>query len=329
MDEIDLMNEQDIHDSAIDIAAEHLKEEGYHIVSSHNTLRRDPQLVATKDNQTFYVVVKTHIYPNNAHSMDINHMKRVEEYAQNNNAKLLYASLGLANGVDIEKPLTKSDGFYINFSGFHEISLLEKKTADNKIGKINTFSSSDLFPNNNCNYSIVDEKNNIERPESGKNATIDLIHSTTHAAVSAMLDGLIEKNKVGIRNIMIAKSEFNRVFKRNITFNELSEGHKKFKAGIKETNYWDFQEYMALASERFYFERPITTDDKFQEDLNSISLVFQKEYKKIKGNVIDVPLSPKLKKLFNAILGIESKENSITEIILNLKINFLIFFKIV
>ena len=96
------LTEQELHNLAMNIVGKELEDKGYEFVAINSQLKRNPQYVCIdKDGQYYFVIVKAVLLPNDPEEYDVVWMETFREHARSNNAKVLYAGVGLGN-KDIE-----------------------------------------------------------------------------------------------------------------------------------------------------------------------------------------------------------------------------------
>jgi len=96
------LTEQELHNLAMNIVGKELEEKGYEFVAINSQLKRNPQYVCIdNDAQYYFVIVKAVLLPNDPEEYDVVWMETFREHARSNNAKVLYAGVGLGN-KDIE-----------------------------------------------------------------------------------------------------------------------------------------------------------------------------------------------------------------------------------
>lgn len=110
-----------------------LTKEGYKILSVMPEPEVDPQILAQKEEQMIFVVIRTEVYPEIGDLPSINRIKQIREHAEKHHALTKFVSIGLMNAsakTEEEKSkLYKGGEFYVNYSGLHELIRL---TGDNK-----------------------------------------------------------------------------------------------------------------------------------------------------------------------------------------------------
>jgi hypothetical protein len=119
------MNTEDIHQFGLRFMYRQLKENDFEVLSIEPDIETFPQVVAKKDDQMYFIVVQTAIYPE-VGDLPTNHqIKQIREHATKHKAIAKFASLGLAN-ADAKKEseksqLRKGGQLFVNYSGLKEL----------------------------------------------------------------------------------------------------------------------------------------------------------------------------------------------------------------
>lgn len=102
-----------------------LVKEGFEILSVMPESNTDPQILAKKDEQLYFMVIRTDVYPNVGDLPSISRISQINEHAKKHNAITKFISLGILNAdakTEEEKSkLYKGGAFYINYSGLKEL----------------------------------------------------------------------------------------------------------------------------------------------------------------------------------------------------------------
>jgi len=121
-----LMTPSEIHDFGVEVVFGQLQRDGHEIVSVNTDLGMNPQIVARKDGQLEFNLVRTDCYPGKGllESEAIAHSTL--EHARKFQAACYFASVGIANASGAEsgemnKPV-KGAGFYVRFEGLQVLS---------------------------------------------------------------------------------------------------------------------------------------------------------------------------------------------------------------
>jgi hypothetical protein len=116
----DVMTEAEIHDFAVEVVVGYLRREGHQIVAVNAELGANPQIVAKKNNQLEFVVVRTACYPQKG-TLNASFKPKCIAHAEGSAAICYFASVGIANSsgksdAEMAVPI-KGVGFYVAFDG--------------------------------------------------------------------------------------------------------------------------------------------------------------------------------------------------------------------
>jgi hypothetical protein len=118
-----VLTEQELHNLAMNIVGKKLQEMGYEFVAINSELKRHPQFVLFKKGEpTIFVLVKATNNIQNPNSYDAVWMETFKEHAKNQNAKVWFAGVGLANAESIDLPVLKDQPYYVAFEDFLKLS---------------------------------------------------------------------------------------------------------------------------------------------------------------------------------------------------------------
>ena len=121
MNNQEVMDEDDIHDFGINVVAEYSQKDGFEIVSINKDRKYNPQIVAKKNGQLAFIVVRTACYPNKGSLDDAALRSQLISNADQHNAICYFASVGIANSegqTDEEMGIPiKGGGYYVSFEG--------------------------------------------------------------------------------------------------------------------------------------------------------------------------------------------------------------------
>ena len=118
-----MLNEQELHNTAMEIVGKQLEEDGFEFMTVNSELKKDPQFVCLKDKKLHFVIVRAVQYPSNPIQYDGVLMEKVRAHAEKFDARTYFAGVGLAHADNYELPLTQDAPFAINFQGLQEITL--------------------------------------------------------------------------------------------------------------------------------------------------------------------------------------------------------------
>jgi len=125
------MNSEEIHLFGLRFMYRELTQSGFEVLSVEPDTETFPQIIARKEEQLYFIVVQTAIYPE-VGDLPTNHqIKQIREHAEKHKAITKFASLGLANAEsnsEAEKSiLKKGQEFLVNYSGLKELLRVEIK----------------------------------------------------------------------------------------------------------------------------------------------------------------------------------------------------------
>ena len=115
------LTSQELHQLAMTTVGSALEELGYEFLAVNSQLKKDPQFVCLKNKKLYFVVVKAIEYPKNPKNIDKKYIKKLKDHADNFNAILLYAGIGLANAENYDYPVFKNSDYIVNFTDFEKI----------------------------------------------------------------------------------------------------------------------------------------------------------------------------------------------------------------
>lgn len=110
---------EELHELGIKWVYKHIKDE-FEVLSVNIEFDKNPQIVARKDDEMHFIVVKTSTYPD-VGSLTSVAAEEIIKHADKHNAKILFAHVGIANADaenenDMQFPV-KGGHFYFNYNG--------------------------------------------------------------------------------------------------------------------------------------------------------------------------------------------------------------------
>ena len=117
----DRMTPNEIHDFGIEVVSGYLEKEGYELVAGNSKLGSNPQIVARRNGDLIYVIVRTACYPQKGVIESDAIALHCIEWARSKGASCYFASVGIANAkakddAGMAVP-TRGAGFYVAFNG--------------------------------------------------------------------------------------------------------------------------------------------------------------------------------------------------------------------
>ena len=117
------LNEQELHNLAMNHVGKDLEQRGFEFVAINSQLKKHPQFVCIdKNSQYFFVIVKAVLLPNNPNNYDVVWMETFKKHAQDKNAKVLYAGVGLGNPKGEEYPIYLNEEYLLEYNGIQVIT---------------------------------------------------------------------------------------------------------------------------------------------------------------------------------------------------------------
>jgi hypothetical protein len=123
VDPKDVMTEQEVHEFGIEIIYKYAQQEGYEMVAGSPELNKNPQLVIKKNEQLYFVMVKTGPGDGTHLTYDKHLALQVLNNAKPHNAKVLFAGVGLYC-VGYGFTLVRNQGYKVDFRGFEDVELV-------------------------------------------------------------------------------------------------------------------------------------------------------------------------------------------------------------
>jgi hypothetical protein len=113
---------QELHNLGMNIIGEKLQEKGYEFVAINSKLKKHPQFVLYKKGEpTIFVLVNVSSNIQQPERYDTIWMETFKEHAIQQNAKVWFAAIGLANAESVELPVFKDQPYYVAFEGFEKV----------------------------------------------------------------------------------------------------------------------------------------------------------------------------------------------------------------
>lgn len=125
MGKMEKLKPQEIVDFGLRYTYGELVKEGYEVLSVRPEPDTDPQILAKKDNELFFIVIRTEVFPEVGDLPSISRISQIQAHAMKHKAKCKFVSLGIMNATaknEADKSvLYKGGEFYVNYSGLHEL----------------------------------------------------------------------------------------------------------------------------------------------------------------------------------------------------------------
>jgi len=120
------LTDQELHNLAMNIVGKELESRGFEFIAINSQLKKHPQYVCIdKKNQRYFVVVKASIITGFPIAYDVIWMETFKKHAQSQQAKILFAGVGLGNTNDETLPPNLNEEYLLQYDGiqFLEIEL--------------------------------------------------------------------------------------------------------------------------------------------------------------------------------------------------------------
>jgi hypothetical protein len=116
------LSEQELHNLAMNHVGKELEERGFEFVAVNSKLKKHPQFVCIdKNSQYFFVIVRAVILPENPNNYDVVWMETFKQHARDNDAKVLYAGLGIGNPDGEQLPIYLNEEYLLEYNGIQVI----------------------------------------------------------------------------------------------------------------------------------------------------------------------------------------------------------------
>jgi len=116
------LSKQELHNLAMNHVGKELEERGFEFIAINSKLKKHPQFVCMDQNkQYFFVIVKAVLLPDNPNNYDVIWMESFKNHARENDAKVLYAGVGLGNPEGEDLPIILNEEYLIEYNGIQVI----------------------------------------------------------------------------------------------------------------------------------------------------------------------------------------------------------------
>jgi hypothetical protein len=118
------LSEQEIHNLAMNIVGKELEAKGYEFIAINSQLKKHPQFVCIdKTNQRYFVIVKASQITEEPISYDVVWMETFKNHARKQNAKVLFAGIGLGNIKNKYLPPNLDEEYLLQFEGIQHLEV--------------------------------------------------------------------------------------------------------------------------------------------------------------------------------------------------------------
>jgi len=116
------LTKQELHNLAMNHVGKDLEKRGFDFIAVNSKLKKHPQFVCMdKNKQYFFVIVRAVILPENPNNYDVVWMETFKKHARENDAKVLYAGVGLGNPEGETLPIYLNEEYLIEYNGIQVI----------------------------------------------------------------------------------------------------------------------------------------------------------------------------------------------------------------
>ena len=119
-----LLTEQETHNLAMNIVGKDLESKGYEFIAINSQLKRHPQFVCIdKCNQRYFVIVKTVLISDFPITFDVIWMETFKKHAETQQAKVVFAGVGLGNKKDKMLPPNLNEPYLLQYKGLQYLDV--------------------------------------------------------------------------------------------------------------------------------------------------------------------------------------------------------------
>lgn len=115
------LTRQELHNLAMNIVGQDMERQGFEFLSINSRLKRNPQFVALKNKQVYFVVVRAISFPEDPKAYDTLLLETIRQHALRHKAVLYYAGVGLANSENYALPVYKDAPYVVNYQGLQKV----------------------------------------------------------------------------------------------------------------------------------------------------------------------------------------------------------------
>lgn len=112
------LSDQELHNLAMNIVGKDLESRGFEFIAINSQLKRHPQYVCIdKKNQRYFVIVKAAPITAEPITFDVIWMETFKKHAQSQQAKVLFAGVGLGNVKNEAVPPNLNEKYLLQYEG--------------------------------------------------------------------------------------------------------------------------------------------------------------------------------------------------------------------
>ena len=118
------LTKQELHNLAMNIVGKDLEAKGYEFIAINSQLKKNPQFVCVdKSNTRYFVVVKVVGISEYYIPYDVIWMETIKKHAYKNNAKVLFANVGLAHAKNRNEPPNLNEEYLLQYEGLQPMDI--------------------------------------------------------------------------------------------------------------------------------------------------------------------------------------------------------------
>lgn len=118
------LTDQELHNLAMNIVGRELESKGYEFIAVNSTLKKHPQFVCEDKNKVrYFVIVQVGQISSVPVSYDIIWMETFKNHARQQQAKVLYAGVGLSAKNDNSKPPFLNEDYLLQYDGLQHLDI--------------------------------------------------------------------------------------------------------------------------------------------------------------------------------------------------------------
>ena len=112
------LTHQELHNLAMNHVGKDLEQRGFEFIAINSKLKKHPQFVCMdKTKQYYFVIVRAVMLPENPNNYDVVWMESFKKHARENDAKVLYAGVGLGNKDEQKAEIYLNEEYLIEYNG--------------------------------------------------------------------------------------------------------------------------------------------------------------------------------------------------------------------
>ncbi|MFA5298915.1 MAG: Na(+)-translocating NADH-quinone reductase subunit F [Lutibacter sp.] len=115
---------QELHNLAMNIVGKDIEAKGYEFIAINSQLKKNPQFVCIdKNKMRYFVVIKAVPISDYLIPYDVIWMESIKLHARKNNAKVLFANVGLGNTNNRNEPPHLQEEYLLQYDGLQLLDI--------------------------------------------------------------------------------------------------------------------------------------------------------------------------------------------------------------